>query len=298
MSIVCTKISAAGNDFLCIDNRSENLPLEENQRTWVLPLCDRRLGLGADGVLVWESTPHADLRMRLFNADGSEAEMCGNGLRAICLFAALNGLKGPLYRIETLAGCYTALYQPTTEDKSPYKGLITTSMPIAENFIENIPLKTRTGQLRIGQYVHVGVPHLLFFFDEKTSYSLEAEGPFFRHHPQFAPEGVNVHFVTKHQSMWHYRSYERGVEAETGACGTGATAIAAYLLRHQMATLPLVLMPQSGSSLTIQAATFDHAADLELKGAAEALFTVAITPHNLCKIPCHAVQESIYSISA
>lgn len=91
MSLVCTKISAAGNDFLCMDNRLEQLPLEENQRSWVQSLCHRRFGLGADGVLVWESTPHADLRMRLFNADGSEAEMCGNGLRAICLFAALNG---------------------------------------------------------------------------------------------------------------------------------------------------------------------------------------------------------------
>lgn len=290
--LMCTKISAAGNDFLCIDNRLGKIPLEATQRAWIAKLCHRRFGLGADGVLVWESPESssasalgADLRMRLFNADSSEAEMCGNGLRALCLFAAMNGLKLPLYRIQTQAGHYTARCEKSsaieecTTHAHGASACITTSMPLAKGFIEDIPFHTAKGVPRVGHYVHVGVPHLLFFLDEDAPYSLEEEGPYFRHHPRFAPEGVNVHFVTKRQGVWHYRSYERGVEAETWACGTGATAIAAYLLRHQLARLPLVLMPFSGTPLTLRPSSMDCHAELELQAEAVALFTLSIAPH-------------------
>lgn len=298
MPLVCTKVSAAGNDFLCIDHRCQHLPLDKEKRTWIASLCHRRFGLGADGVLLWESTPHADMRMRLFNADGSEADMCGNGLRAICLFASINGFEKPFYRIQTPAGIYVARYEATQEgtNTSPYSACITTSMPLAKNFIENIPLHTPQGALRMGHFVHVGVPHLLLFLDEATSYSLEEEGAHFCSHPHFAPEGVNVHFIKKRQDGWHYRSYERGVESETWACGTGATAIAAYLIRNHLATLPLKLMPYSGIPLTVQPATFDSHAELELQAEAIALFTLSITPQGLCTLPSHPLAESLCSI--
>lgn len=298
MPLTCMKISAAGNDFLCMDNRHQQLPLDEQERSWIARLCHRRFGLGADGVLVWESSSKADLRMRLFNADASEASMCGNGLRAICLFARLNGLEIPRYRIETLAGTYTACFEDAQDrTKTTHRALITTSMPLARDFVENIPLQTTKGVPRIGHYVHVGVPHLLVFLDEGSPYCLEEEGPHFRHHPRFAPDGVNVHFVIKRQDTWHYRSYERGVEAETWACGTGATAIAAYLTRKKLAQLPLCIMPYSSTPLTIQAATCDDCAELKLCAEAVALFTLSLTPHAHL-LPCHVACEPIYCTSA
>lgn len=300
MPLDCTKISAAGNDFLCIDNRHQHLPLEKEERSWIAPLCHRRFGLGADGVLLWELPTHigADMRMRLFNADGSEADMCGNGLRAMCLFASLNGLKLPLYRIQTPAGIYTARYESfeTHSYLSPFRARITTSMPLAKDFIENISLHTSQGVLRVGHFVHVGVPHLLLFLDEGTPYSLEEEGPHFRYHPRFAPDGVNVHFIMKRENAWHYRSYERGVEAETWACGTGATAIAAYLIRNHLDTLPLHLIPYSGTPLTINQATSDCNAELELQAEAISLFTLSITPQGLSNLPSHPIAESLCSI--
>lgn len=271
--LVCTKISAAGNDFFCIDNREGQFSCESLSPAWVSKLCHRRFGLGADGVLVLESSLKADLRMRVFNADGSEAAMCGNGLRAICLFAFLNGLVLPQYHIETLSGVCIARIQPTGQAEA----LITTTMPPAADLIEDIPLQTARGIPRVGQYLRVGVPHLLIFLKEKESYSLEEEGPFFRNHKQFAPEGVNVHFVFKQASQWHYRSYERGVEAETWACGSGATAIGAYLAHKGIEKLPLVLMPFSKVPLTIGMATCDDSKELELCAEASALFTLSLS---------------------
>lgn len=279
MPLTCMKISAAGNDFLCMDNRQQQLPLDAQERSWIACLCHRRSGLGADGLLIWESSAHADLRMRIFNADASEGKMCGNGLRAICLFARLNDLILPRYRIETLSGTYTATFEQPQDPTKNYRAMITTSMPDARDFVENIPLQTARGQARIGQYVHVGVPHLLIFLDETSVYCLEEEGPHFRYHPRFAPDGVNVHFVVKRQDTWHYRTYERGVEAETWACGTGATAIAAYLTKKGLAHLPLCIMPYSAIPLMVRAARCDDQSQLELSAEAIALFTLSLTPH-------------------
>jgi len=221
------KMNGAGNDFIVIDNR--DLLIQLDGRT-IEALCDRHRGIGADGLLVVEpARAGADFRFRYYNADGGEAEMCGNGARCFGRFTAHLGEGDAVAErvsFETIAGILTAEMQG--------EGVrIAMSDPVA------LELETGAGVAGLDEPVHfvnTGVPHAVAFVaDEEVFDGLDVDGlgRALRHHPRFAPAGTNVNFArVVGKSQIAIRTYERGVEAETLACGTGMVACA--IIHHKL----------------------------------------------------------------
>ncbi|MFU8893523.1 MAG: diaminopimelate epimerase [Luteolibacter sp.] len=219
------KMNGAGNDFIVIDNRDLSIKLDG--RT-IEALCDRHRGIGADGLLAVEpAEAGADFRFRYYNADGGEAEMCGNGARCFGRFTAHLG-DGVAERVsfETIAGILTA-------EMAGDGVRIAMSDPVA------LEMETGAGVAGLGEPVHfvnTGVPHaVVFVADEATFDELDVHGlgRALRNHPRFAPAGTNVNFArVVGKSHIAIRTYERGVEAETLACGTGMVACA--ILHHKL----------------------------------------------------------------
>jgi diaminopimelate epimerase len=203
--VIFSKFSGAGNDFICTREVPEDVPA----------LCARRTGIGADGVIVLEDSAVADVRMRLFNADGSEAAMCGNGLRCLHKFAG-----GGRLTVETLAGILN------TWDEGEQ---VSCTMPAPT--IHALRVSTELGTL---DWIDTGVPHAILFVADVESAPVITVGRELRHHPVFGPPGANINFVQKigphHLAV---RTYERGVEDETLACGTGACAAAVALCQRE-----------------------------------------------------------------
>lgn len=186
-------------------------------RPYISKLCERRRGIGADGLILLEESATADFKMRIFNADGSEAEMCGNGIRCLIKFLAERGFNQKSYEIETLL---RTLHVTLEGDEVSVK--------------MGDPLEMALGQLLQVEnqeipfdYFDTGVPHAIIFVQDIEAIDLESIGPKIRHHPYFAPKGTNVNYAkVAKDGCVHVRTFERGVEAETLACGTGATATA------------------------------------------------------------------------
>ncbi len=214
--IYFTKMVGAGNDFVLVD---ANL---NGYARLARTLCQRRTGVGADGLLVLERSKKYDFKMRIFNADGSEAEMCGNGLRCAALLAS-KGKKN--LKIETIAG----LYEAKITDKNRVK----IKMEEPKGLKLNIPIIISKRKIRVG-YADTGVPHVVIFVQGIEKIDIDSIGRGIRHHKMFKPRGANVDFVEiidgKNIKM---RTYERGVEGETLACGTGAVA-SAIIARCEM----------------------------------------------------------------
>ena len=226
VKIVFTKMVATGNDFVVIDNRHRGAE-SQSLRKLARKISDRKFGIGADGLLVLEKSRTADFRMRIFNADGSEAEMCGNGARCVALFVGLRtscvvrrascvGRKTKL-KIETRAGII-----PAEVNGDNVKVRLTDPKGIKLD----IPLRVNGRMIRVN-FVNTGVPHAVIFCAQLDKLSISEMGRAVRFHEKFAPAGANVNFVEvlKPDSI-KIRTYERGVEDETLACGTGSTAAA------------------------------------------------------------------------
>lgn len=237
-----TKAVASGNDFVIIDNK--NGALDERKFDYseiARDLCRRNLAIGADGILVLESSKKADFRMRVINPDGSEAEMCGNGARCSALYAAVNGWGKDL-SFETGAGILRA-------EVNADKVKIRMSDP------KNIKLGITIGlgkSLVNAHHVNSGVPHTVLIVEDIENYPVEETGRKVRQHPIFAPDGTNVNFignVTKTGAA--IRTYERGVEDETLACGTGTVASAVVLGLLGYVEPPVVMHTKSGEDLTV-----------------------------------------------
>jgi diaminopimelate epimerase len=173
-------------------------------------ICDRRLGIGADGLIILEQGEKADFRMRYFNSDGNEGTMCGNGGRCITLFASRLGLTGTDARFEGIDGLHTSTILPD--------GLIKLKLKDVEGI----------HQLEDGYLVDTGSPHFVKFVPQLDQLDVELEGREVRNQSRFGKGGVNVNFVVQEGTSGHIRvrTYERGVEAETLSCGTGVTAAA------------------------------------------------------------------------
>ena len=226
--LCCTKMNGNGNDFFVVDNRQLAVDKDEFSRLARL-LCRRRESLGADGILAVEPSASADFRMRLFNSDGSEGEMCGNGARCIARFALEKGIvSSPDMKMETLAGEVHAVVKGrvVTIDMSP----VDISSPVVGASI------SAGGAVFQYTFLNVGVPHTVIF-EKKHSRSFEgyAElGREIRNRLDLFPEGTNVNFAAANESgrRLDVMTYERGVEDMTLSCGTGSTAsaIAANLL--------------------------------------------------------------------
>ena len=215
-----TKMVGAGNDFVVIDARLKaSLAMARDRLCsrlkgeFVKRLCDRKTGIGADGVLVLEKSRTADFRMRIFNADGSVAEMCGNGLRCAVLFIGKKKIK-----VETKAGIY--------DGKIAAKNRVKVKMENPKDLRQDFSIKVNLRDLKVN-YINTGVPHVVIFVEGLDKIDVNEIGRAVRYHKEFAPKGANVNFVEiADDSNIKIRTYERGVEGETLACGTGSVAAA------------------------------------------------------------------------
>ena len=235
------KMNGAGNDFVMLDNRDLSLRLNKEQ---IASLCDRHRGVGADGLLLVEpATDGGDFKMRYYNADGGEAEMCGNGARCFGRFVNLlhkNSLKS--VRFETLAGMISAEFegdQVRINMSAPHSLKLSQSLNVA-------------GQQLTVHSVNTGVPHAVVFVDDLENVDVRKLGAGLRYHDAFAPKGTNANFVkvTGPNSI-SIRTYERGVEDETLACGTGM--VACGLIHHELsgASSPVTVKVKGGDTLRI-----------------------------------------------
>jgi diaminopimelate epimerase len=243
MNLPFTKMSGAGNDFVLIDNRQLRLPLE---RAHVAALCHRRFGIGADGLLAVEAgRDGADFAMRYFNADGGEAEMCGNGARCFARFVRPLLPSGPAsesVRFATMAGIIQARYLGDEVE-------IALTPPTGFDLSRALTLPRGP---RLVHSVNTGVPHAVVFVENVEHIALPEAGPEIRYHEAFQPKGTNVNFVQiVGPGRIRVRTYERGVEGETLACGTGvaASAILAHLV-HGIAG-PVIVRVQGGADLRV-----------------------------------------------
>jgi len=217
-----SKLHGNGNDFILIDEFNGPVVPDNEKSNFSLKVCDRHFGVGGDGVLFLSkpdpSGSSADLKMRIFNSDGSEAEMCGNGIRCLIKYAvdAQYIDKNSLF-VETLAGCIKAYYNFEGQD------LVVKVKLSAPKFI----FSNREFDGLLLSLVNTGVPHAVIFVDDVKSVDLKKIAPKIRYSTEISPDGCNVNFaqlVGKNKIT--IRTYERGVEDETLSCGTGAVAVA------------------------------------------------------------------------
>jgi len=270
MTLDFTKMNGAGNDFVVVDNRTLDLPLSAAR---IALLCDRHRGVGADGLLAVEpSQDGADFRMRYYNADGGEAEMCGNGARCFARFARqLAGGSCESLKFETQAGVITADFNGDQ---------VQLGMSKPHGYAAGTTLSVLGSDLDVA-FLNTGVPHAVVAVEDITAVDVQATGAALRHHEQFAPRGTNVNFMKADElGKIRIRTYERGVEDETLACGTGVVACA---LIHHLATgaqSPISVEVKGGDTLSVgfessdQAGEFDH---VTLTGPADFVFSGSIT---------------------
>ena len=210
-----TKITGSGNDFLLMHRVGiAGTSLTQLARR----ICDRKFGIGADGLLLLEKSKKADIRMRIINADGSEASMCGNGARCVALYARrqAKSQKGRIF-IETKAGI---IESRVIGDNVKIK------LTEPRNLKLDIPIKVSKRTLRVN-FINTGVPHAVIFVQGLSDIDVLNLGRQIRYHRSFRPAGANVNFVEVQDKRFiKARTYERGVEDETLACGTGAVASA------------------------------------------------------------------------
>ncbi|MCP4653320.1 MAG: diaminopimelate epimerase [Candidatus Omnitrophica bacterium] len=236
------KVQASGNDFILLDARKSK---GINYKQFAKKYCQRHLGVGADGLLVIESSMKALFKMRIFNSDGSEAEMCGNGARCVVLWARKNITDKKIIHFDTIAGI--------VESEKVDRGVkVKLPNPFGEK--HNIPLKVYSRGLKVN-FINTGVPHAVVLVQALASIDVNAIGREIRFHKKFAPAGVNVNFVelTGPNSI-ELRTYERGVEAETLACGTGMVAsaiISSRFFTSKDAKFKVRVKNKSGETITV-----------------------------------------------
>jgi diaminopimelate epimerase len=264
MTLEFVKMSGAGNDFILLDNREGRIVLAPEQ---VARLCHRQFGIGADGLILLE--PHrtgaADWAWRFFNSDGSAAEMCGNGARCFARYVQrTTGWTRPGLAFETAAGVVTAefLGERVTVGLTPPRDL---------RLRETVA--TSAGALEVSS-IDTGVPHAVLFVPDADRAMVQGLGSELRRHAHFAPRGTNVNFVQLlGPDHIRVRTFERGVEGETLACGTGLTAAALVASRLKGLRSPVRVRVQGGDELSVAFAEREGAfADVRLTGPATFVF--------------------------
>lgn len=255
-------MNGAGNDFVMIDNRVGDLRLAPDQ---IAKICDRHRGVGADGVLVLERAANgADFRMRYYNADGGEAEMCGNGARCFARYA--DRVAGPKKKVsfETPAGVIGAELQGE---------LVRLEMSDPKDMRLGIALSLPDREVA-AHFVNSGVPHVVVPVDDLEGVDVRSLGSAIRRHESFAPKGANVNFLKERgPRQIAIRTYERGVEDETLACGTGVVASALIFAALKKVDGPIGVLVRGGNELRVG---FDKTGDqfhnVTLTGPAEFVF--------------------------
>jgi diaminopimelate epimerase len=263
MKINFTKMHGAGNDFVLIDDREGKVPWEDH--FLMAALAARRTGVGCEGVILLQHSDKADFRMRFLNPDGTEVDMCGNGSRCAAAFAHSVGACGKALTMETMCGLL---------DAQLTRGGVCVWMP--EPTKKNYGLEINVGDETIrGDFLNTGVPHFVVQVPNVNSADVQGLGRALRLHPAFAPEGTNVDFVSfRTPNRMTMRTYERGVEAESGACGTGAVACAVVAVETLQFTLPAKVKTSSGYDLVVDGDWRHHkCTGLTLTGPVKFVFT-------------------------
>ncbi len=257
MNLHFRKYQATGNDFVMLDNRANLLTLLPET---VAMLCNRRLGIGADGLIMIENHPEANFAMRYFNRDGKEATFCGNGGRAVAAFATALGITG-----EPLAF--------VASDGLHHASVLKSAHP--EYLVE---LGMSDVQVENSELIDTGSPHHIVPVSDPVVIDVIREGRRLRNDPRFSPGGCNVNFAGTTEEGIVIRTYERGVEEETLSCGTGATASAIYYSLNAPDGLHTVPVQTRGGKLTL---TFlkhgNHFSEIRLTGTATEVYTGNIT---------------------
>lgn len=258
-----TKMNGAGNDFVVIDNRLGGNSLSREQ---IARLCDRHRGIGADGLLAVEAAENgADFRMRYYNSDGGEAEMCGNGARCFARYASRLVSRCDRINFETIAGVITA-------------ELVGDNVRLGMSKPKDLRLNlavTMDGRTLTVHSVNTGVPHAVVMVEDLDNVPVATLGAAIRYHELFAPRGTNANFIKLVDDRTiAIRTYERGVEAETLACGTGVVASALVFHEVTGATSPLNVQVRGGDMLQVdfvRDAAGDYR-DVTLTGPADFVF--------------------------
>ncbi len=252
MTLNFLKYQGTGNDFIIADNRNNNIALSTHQ---VKLLCDRRFGIGADGLILLNNKEGYDFEMEYYNSDGNESSMCGNGGRCLVKFAYHLGMHKSKYHFTAVDG----MHEATIED----------------NHWVYLKMKNVEGiEKKFGDSVlNTGSPHYIKPTSDVSNCNVIKEGREIRNHSNFAAEGINVNFVESNSHEIFVRTYERGVEDETLSCGTGVTA-AALVFAHNDNGFNRVEVKTLGGRLAVE---FDKTADekfenIWLCGPAEFVF--------------------------
>lgn len=260
-----TKVVGAGNDFIVLDNRTGKAEKTvKDLSEFAKFACKLKTSIGADGLLVLENSKKADFKMRIFNPDGTEVTMCGNGARCASLYAVVNKWCSSELKVETGAGIIDAF------QKGDY---VKIRMTEPKDMILGKIIPIEKGMFNV-HFINTGVPHIVYFIENIDDYPVKEMGYTMRFHEAFAPEGANVNFVkTINDNSIRVRTYERGVEDETLACGTGsaASAIISHFINGTVP--PVMVLTNSGDTLKVHFDVKDKkVVDLYLEGPAKIVF--------------------------
>ena len=226
------KYQGTGNDFVMIDNRLE--AFDKNDSQLIAHLCSRRIGIGADGLILLESEPGYDFTMVYFNADGNESTMCGNGGRCIVAFADFLGIINRDTRFLAIDGPHLAIID---SEHIELKMQDVSTISSSENF----------------HLLNTGSPHYVALKSDLETIDMNIEGAKIRYSEPFKSNGVNVNFAEKiNEDTFAIRTYERGVEAETLSCGTGATAVAIAMFHSKQTTSNAINLQTQGGVLKVR----------------------------------------------
>ncbi|HTY37085.1 MAG TPA: diaminopimelate epimerase [Bacteroidota bacterium] len=260
-------MSGAGNDFVVIDNRSHRI---RNGASIAQRLCDRRWGVGADGLILIEKSRKAAFRMMYFNADGSYGGMCGNGGRCAALYAFSHGIAPRQHKFEAVKHIYAAFVK---------KQEVVLEMTPPHDMRVNEMLKTSRGNAG-SSFINTGSPHVVIPVEnlgrgsDLETLDVLGLGKEIRYNPAFGVEGANVNFIERIDAKsLRMRTYERGVEDETLACGTGSVASALVASRLWGMKTPVKVIARSGKTLRIEFNQMDgDFVDVKLIGPAKTVF--------------------------
>jgi len=256
-TIKFTKMVASGNDFVVL--RGDSLGSSCNLPALARKLCDRKFGIGADGLLIVRTSRTATVGMRIFNPDGSEAEMCGNGARCVAFFTGeKNG------SIDTMAG---------TIDFESKINKVRIRLTDPKEIQQDVPIRVFSRNIRVN-FLNTGVPHTVVFVHGLEDLKVGHLGRVIRYHKRFAPAGTNVDFVeAQGGNLIGLRTYERGVEAETLACGTGTVASAIIFALKTGSSDKVKVKTRGGEILTVYfKRRGDVFSDVWLEGEVSAVF--------------------------
>lgn len=235
------KMNGSGNDFILIDNRNGEIKDDEMSQL-VKGASRRRESVGADGVIFVIGSDRYDFAWRYFNADGGEVEMCGNGSRCVSRFAFLKGIAGSRMTFDTLAG-------PVSSEVNGR--MVKVLMPKPKELQIDVGLEMQEGW-STADFMNTGVPHVVVGVDDLLNYPVREQGKFIRYHKLFSPGGTNANFMKRvGPDRIEIRTYERGVEDETLACGTGAIASALIASVRWMVSPPVRVRTRGGEELVI-----------------------------------------------